>query len=84
MTWNLQRLRKSRRDAWLAGVCGGLGEHTPLPAWLWRALFLATSLGIGVGFVAYVALWLFMPAAGWASPSPAVARPAGDGDAGSA
>jgi len=63
MAWNAQQLYKSRRDVWLSGVCGGLGENTPLPSWLWRALFVATTLGVGVGFVVYLALWMFMPRA---------------------
>lgn len=63
MTWDMQQLRRSWRDTWISGVCGGLGEHTPLPSWLWRTIFVATSIGIGVGFVAYVALWIFMPKA---------------------
>ena len=61
MTWDMQDLCKSSRDVWLSGVCGGLGEHTPLPSWLWRTIFVATTIGIGVGFVAYIALWIFMP-----------------------
>lgn len=61
MEWNLAELHRSRRDAWLAGICGGLGECTPAPAWLWRALFVAATVGIGVGLVLYVALWVFMP-----------------------
>ena len=64
MDWDPKLLRKSCRDVWLSGVCGGLGETTPLPSWLWRAIFVATTLGIGVGFIVYIALWAFMPAAG--------------------
>ena len=70
MTWDLQQLRRSPRDIWLTGICGGLGEHTPLPAWLWRAAFIASTLGAGVGLVAYLALWLFMPRAGGPLPGP--------------
>ena len=44
MAWDPGALRKSVRDVWLAGVCGGLGEHTPLPAWAWRAIFIVTGL----------------------------------------
>jgi phage shock protein PspC (stress-responsive transcriptional regulator) len=37
----VRNLQKSATDKKIAGVCGGFGEHTPMPAWLWRALFLA-------------------------------------------
>ena len=57
--------RADRRldTAWLGGVCGGLGEHTPVPSWLWRVAFIATTVGLGCGLVAYVALWILMPRA---------------------
>jgi phage shock protein PspC (stress-responsive transcriptional regulator) len=28
----LQAFTKSEKDRWLGGICGGLGEHTPLPS----------------------------------------------------
>ena len=39
----VRNLKRSSTDKKIAGVCGGFGEHTPMPAWLWRALFLALS-----------------------------------------
>ena len=56
----VRRLARSRTDRILGGVCGGLGEHTALPSWLWRAIFLVLLFG-GVGFLAYLILWLCMP-----------------------
>lgn len=61
--WNFQSLRKSGRDRWAAGVCGGFGAHTPLPSWLWRAMFLTAFLVFGFGILAYILLWALMPAA---------------------
>jgi len=66
---NVRGLKKSSTDKKIAGVCGGLGEHTPMPAWLWRALFLALVFLWGTGLVAYIALWVCMPAAD-EQPSP--------------
>ncbi|WP_084635446.1 PspC domain-containing protein [Pseudoxanthomonas sp. J35] len=57
--WDLAGLRKSAVDMWLAGICGGLGEHTPVPAWMWRALFLATALWGSP--LLYLAFWIVMP-----------------------
>ena len=36
---SVRNLRKSATDKKIAGVCGGFGEHTPMPSWLWRACF---------------------------------------------
>jgi len=60
-TWNLQDLRRSTTDRQVEGVCGGLGEYTPVPSWLWRAVFVGSALAGGVGLVAYVLLWAFIP-----------------------
>ena len=63
MDWNLQQLRKSTNDRVLDGICGGLGEHTPVPAAVWRVLFILTAVFGCAGLVAYVLLWWLMPAA---------------------
>ena len=57
----LHALRRSRTDAWLGGVCGGLGSATELPAWLWRLAFVALALCGGTGLVAYLLLWILVP-----------------------
>jgi phage shock protein PspC (stress-responsive transcriptional regulator) len=60
---NVRNLKKSPTDKKIAGVCGGFGEHSPIPAWLWRAMFLALIFLWGTGLVAYIVLWICMPAA---------------------
>lgn len=57
----LQTLKKSKKDKWMGGVCGGLGEHTPVPSWVWRFLFSVLFLFFGTGLVFYILLWIFMP-----------------------
>lgn len=57
----LHRLKRSRTDRVFGGVCGGLGAHTGVPAWAWRAMFFLTALSLGFGIIAYLALWLFIP-----------------------
>jgi phage shock protein C len=57
----VQNLTKSKKDVWIGGVCGGLGEHTPIPSWVWRALFAVMIFGYGVGLAAYIVLWIFVP-----------------------
>ena len=57
----LRRLTKSKTDEWLGGVCGGLGEHTPLPSWVWRLVFLLLLCCYGTGVLLYVLLWICLP-----------------------
>jgi len=63
VTWNWRTLRKSAGDRMLGGVCGGLGENTPAPSWVWRVVFLVLLFGYGTGVVAYIILWICMPPA---------------------
>lgn len=58
---DLKKARKSFKDCWIGGVCGGLGAATPLPSWMWRALFLFALFAFGVGLLLYVVLWICMP-----------------------
>jgi phage shock protein PspC (stress-responsive transcriptional regulator) len=57
----LQELTKSDTDKWIGGVCGGLGQHSPLPSWVWRFMFAFLFWCFGAGFVLYILLWIFMP-----------------------
>ena len=56
----LQKLTKSDSDKWIGGVCGGLGEHSPIPSWVWRVLFVLFFFGPAL-FI-YILLWIFVPA----------------------
>ncbi len=56
-----QVLRRSRNDRWLGGVCGGLGRMTNVESWIWRLLFVLTSLCVGGGLLVYLLLWIFVP-----------------------
>jgi len=56
------RMRRSSRDRWVAGVCGGLSQFTQVDSWIWRLLFAALLFFGGAGLVAYVLLWVFVPA----------------------
>jgi phage shock protein C len=57
----LANLTKSETDRWLGGVCGGLGEHTPVPSWVWRLLFTLLVVCFGTGVLIYILLWIFVP-----------------------
>ncbi len=57
----LQSFTRSRKDRWLAGICGALGARSPAPSWVWRLLFVLLFLIYGTGFLLYVLLWIFVP-----------------------
>jgi phage shock protein C len=59
----LQQLVRSRKDRKIAGICGGLGEHTGVPAWFWRLIFIAGVFVHGAGALVYLFVWMFMPQA---------------------
>jgi phage shock protein PspC (stress-responsive transcriptional regulator) len=61
--WRFRDLKKSKKDCKIAGVCGGFGENTPIPSWLWRVIFLSSILMGGFGLITYLILWVSMPSA---------------------
>ncbi|NVM77940.1 phage shock protein PspC (stress-responsive transcriptional regulator) [Duganella sp. SG902] len=58
---DISRLRRSRTDRWLGGVCGGLGRITGVDSWIWRLLFVLFVLTFGFGLALYILLWIFVP-----------------------
>lgn len=61
-------LKKSATDKKIAGVCGGFGEYTPLPSWMWRVVFVLSIFICGFGILFYIVLWACMPAAATVQP----------------
>ena len=53
--------RRSRKDRWLGGVCGGIARSTGMEAWLWRLIFATLFICAGAGLLLYVLLWIFVP-----------------------
>ncbi|WP_106185957.1 PspC domain-containing protein [Umezawaea tangerina] len=61
-TDKVKKLRRSREDRMLAGVCGGAAKMLGVDATLLRiGLVAATLFGFGAGAVLYVACWVLMP-----------------------
>jgi len=56
-----KRLYRSRTDAMLGGVCGGLGEYFDADPNLVRLAFVLLSVLTGFGILIYFALWLTVP-----------------------
>ena len=57
----VNRLRRSRGDRWIAGVCGGIAVVTGVESWVWRLILAVLALFGGTGVVLYILLWLFVP-----------------------
>lgn len=57
------RLRRSRTEVVIAGVCGGLADYFGVDPVIVRLVFALITLTTGIGFLAYPVLWLVMPKA---------------------
>jgi phage shock protein C len=58
---SIHGFRRSLRDRWIGGVCGGIGQATGSPSWLWRMLFTFLVICAGTGVLLYILLWIFIP-----------------------
>jgi len=59
-----KRLYRSRTDAILGGVCGGLADYFAVDSSLVRIIFILLAVFTGFGVLAYVAMWLLIPEQG--------------------
>lgn len=66
----MKRLYRSKNDALLGGVCGGIAEHLGVDPTLVRVVFAVLAVVSGVGILIYLLLWLIIPREGSANPSP--------------
>ncbi len=56
------KLRRSRSDRMVAGVCGGIARMFNMDAALVRILLVAaTLLGFGTGAIIYLVAWAIVP-----------------------
>ena len=53
--------RRSKRDRWLGGVCGGIARATGLESWIWRLLFIAMTPYFGATVILYILACIFIP-----------------------
>ena len=56
-----KRLYRSRSTRMIGGVCGGLADYFDIDPVLVRALFVITTFGYGIGFIAYIVFWIIVP-----------------------
>jgi phage shock protein C len=57
-----KKLRRSRHDRWIGGICGGLGEFFGLsPFWFRLAFFILALPGGLPGVLPYLLMWIIVP-----------------------
>jgi phage shock protein PspC (stress-responsive transcriptional regulator) len=58
-----KKLYRSVKDKVLGGVAGGLAEYFEVDPVIVRVLFVVSLFFHGVGFIAYIIIWLIIPEA---------------------
>lgn len=56
-----KKLRRSKTNRMLGGVCGGLEDFTGLDVVLWRVLMVIIALPGGISILVYLIMWLIIP-----------------------
>jgi len=58
----VKKIFRSQNDAWVGGVCGGLGDYLGVDSNLVRLFFVLLAIGgNGTGVLIYVLLWIILP-----------------------
>ena len=57
----MKKLRRSREDKVISGVCGGLGAYFSIDPVIFRILFVLIALPGGISILIYFLLWLVIP-----------------------
>lgn len=58
---DVDRLRRSKSDRYIAGVAGGLGRHFDVDPTIIRVVLAVLTFFGGAGVLVYGAVWLFVP-----------------------
>jgi len=56
-----KKLQRSRGEAMIGGVCGGLGDYFGIDPTVVRLAFVLLALLGGHGLLIYLILWIVMP-----------------------
>jgi len=54
------RLKRSRHQNMIAGVCGGLGKYFEIDPTVVRLIFVLAAF-LSVGILAYIVMWIIVP-----------------------
>jgi phage shock protein C len=66
----IRRVRRSRQDRVIGGVCGGLGRYLGVDPVLLRIGAVALALSGGLGVLAYIIAWIAIPEETGTEPDP--------------
>lgn len=69
-----RQLRRSSSNRVFGGVSGGLGQYWNIDPVIIRVLFAVSVLVSGIGLIAYLAFWLFIPLDSDPNPRPSPTR----------
>lgn len=59
----MKRLYRSKKDAMIGGICGGIAEYLNIDSAIVRIVFAVTMLAGGIGVLAYFLAWIIIPEA---------------------
>ncbi|HRP02640.1 MAG TPA: PspC domain-containing protein [Candidatus Kapabacteria bacterium] len=58
----IKKLYRNKQNKMLAGVASGLADYFEVDPVIIRALFIIITLAYGIGVLAYIVLWVIVPA----------------------
>ncbi len=61
MSDGIKRLRRSRSNRMIGGVCGGLGDYFDVDPTIIRLVLIGFTLFGGSGILLYIIAWILMP-----------------------
>lgn len=64
MSQDIKRMRRSKHERMISGVCGGIAEYFFIDPVIVRGVFVLLSLMNGIGVILYIALAIIMPEEG--------------------
>jgi phage shock protein PspC (stress-responsive transcriptional regulator) len=64
MSQDIKRMRRSKHERMISGVCGGIAEYFFIDPVIVRGVFVLLSLMNGIGIILYIALAIIMPEEG--------------------
>lgn len=59
----LKEFRCITQREWVGGVCSGVAYRLGIPTWIVRLVWFSSVALLGVGALAYIMLWVFVPEA---------------------
>lgn len=57
----MKKIYRSKTNIYLAGVCGGIGEHYDVDPIIIRIIFLIALFSVLPSITIYILLWVLMP-----------------------